>query len=154
MNKRLAQLLSLALFTCTPTFPVFSAIAPAEAFEEKRIASIEIEAQNLPSESTFDQRAVLTKMDTKVGDPFSQTAFDHDLKMLANEYDRVEPHIEVKNGEVYLSIKVWPRPKIRSVNWTGNSFVKTKTLNSELGIKNGSTFKRQNFNKAFNKVKE
>ncbi|MBS3904548.1 MAG: outer membrane protein assembly factor BamA [Simkania sp.] len=154
MNKRLAQLLSVVLFTATPAFSLQAALAPAEAFEEKRIASIEIEPKNLPPGSTFDQRAVLTKMDTKIGDPFSQTAFDHDLKMLASEYDRVEPHIEVQNGEIYLTIKVWPRPKIRAIHWIGNLSVTSKTLNGELGIKPGSTFKRQSFNKAFNKIKE
>jgi len=154
MKKHLSPLLSLILFTCTPTFHVQAAITPVEAFEEKRIASIEIEIQNLPTDSTFDQRPVLAKMDTKPGEPFSQTAFDHDLKMLASEYDRVEPQIDVKNGEVYLKIKVWPRPKIRSISWKGNHFISTKTLRKELGVKQGSTFKRTNFNKAFNKVKE
>jgi outer membrane protein insertion porin family len=154
MKKHVSLLLSLALFTCTPAFHTQAAVATVDAFEEKRIASIDIEIQNLPAGSTFDQRTVLTKMDTKIGEPFSQSAFDHDLKMLANEYDRVEPQIDVKNGEVCLKIKVWPRPKIRSISWKGNHFVSTKTLSKELGIKSGSTFKRTNFNKAFNKVKE
>ncbi len=154
MNKRLYALLSLALFTCTPNFYAEAALAPAEAFEEKRVASIEVEAQSLTPGSTFDQKAVLTKLDTKIGEPFSQAAFDRDLKMLANEYDRIEPQIDVKNGEVYVTIKVWPRPKIREIRWEGNHFVSTKTLKSELSVKPNSTFKRTNFNKSFEKVKE
>jgi outer membrane protein insertion porin family len=154
MKRRLAVLLSLSLFTCTPVMQLRADLPAAEAFEEKRISSIQIEPQNLPPGTTFDQRAVLMKMDTKIGEPFSQTAFDRDLKMLTSEYDRVEPEIRVKNGEVYLTIKVWPRPKIRSITWKGNYYVKTKTLNSELKVKPGAVFKRVSFNKSFNKVKE
>lgn len=155
MNSRLtAALLSLSFFTCTPSFSLYANLPAAEAFEEKRISSIQIEAQNLPPGATFDQRAVLMKMDTKIGEPFSQTAFDRDLKMLTTEYDRVEPEIKVRNGEIALVIKVWPRPKIRSITWKGNYYVTTKTLSKELKVKAGSVFKRVSFNKAFNKVKE
>ncbi|MEK9136542.1 MAG: POTRA domain-containing protein, partial [Bacteroidota bacterium] len=55
---------------------------------------------------------------------------------------------------VYLTLKVWPRPMIRTIKWSGNTHIKTKTLQKELGIKPKASFNRQAFNKALNKVKE
>jgi outer membrane protein insertion porin family len=125
-----------------------------EVFEEKRIAQIHIQPENLPPNASFDEKTVMTRLKTKVGDPFSQLTFDEDLKALSLDYDRVEPSVQVHNGEVYLTIKVWQRPTVRSIQWSGNHYMKTKTLKKELGIKDGSVFNRQTFNKAFNKLKE
>lgn len=131
------------------------ALAPSvEAYEGRRVASIEVSIENLPPNVVFDQKAVIAKLKTKTGDPFSQLTFDADLKMLAEEYDRVDPRLDVQNGEVYISLKVWPKPVIRSIIWEGNSHIKTSTLKKELGIKVHRTFNRQTFNKALNKVKE
>lgn len=146
--------MSLIAFTCAPLQPLLAAYQPVEAFEDRKIANISIQAENLPSNASFDPKTVISRLKTKVGDPFSQMTFDTDLKALSNEYDRVEPNIEVHNGEVYLTIKVWPRPTIRTIKWHGNSHISTKTLQKELGIKPKAVFNRQAFNKAFNKVKE
>jgi outer membrane protein insertion porin family len=127
---------------------------PLEAYEHKPVASIEITAENLPPESTFDPKTLLSRLKTRVGDPFSQSTFDGDLKVLAKDYDQIEPLIRIHNGEVYIEIKIWPRPKIRVIRWEGNAQVKTKTLQKELGIRPNTTFNQQRFNKAFNKVKE
>ncbi len=154
VNRNLLRLLSLAVFTCAPLTDPLAAQTPIEAFENKRVGSVEVSMQNIPAGTSFDQKPVLAKLKTKNGDPFSQSAFDSDLKTLSEEYDRVEPSIEVQNGEIYLKIKVWPRPKIHKIHWTGNHFISTRALKKELGIKNGSTFNRQKFNKAFNKLKE
>lgn len=146
--------MSLIAFTCAPMHSVMAAYSSVEAFEDRKIANIDIQAENLPSSATFDPKKVISRLKTKVGDPFSQMTFDSDLKALSDEYDRVEPNIEVHNGEVYLTIKVWPRPTIRTIKWHGNIHIKTKTLQKELGIKPNAVFNRQAFNKAFNKVKE
>jgi outer membrane protein insertion porin family len=155
MSKKLLVYMSLIAFTCaTPMTPVSAAHFSVEAFEDRKIANIDIQAENLPPNASFDPKTVISRLKTKVGDPFSQMTFDTDLKTLSNEYDRVEPNIEVHNGEVYLTIKVWPRPNIRTIKWHGNTHIKTKTLQKELGIKPSAVFNRQAFNKAFNKVKE
>ena len=134
--------------------PVAAAYSSIEAFESRKIANIDVQAENLPPNASFDPKAVLSKLKTKVGDPFSQMTFDSDLKTLSDEYDRVEPNIVVQNGEVYLTIKVWPRPMIRTIKWNGNTHIKTRALQKELGVKPNAVFNRQAFNKAFNKVKE
>jgi outer membrane protein insertion porin family len=154
MNKKFSLWLSLALFTCAPLQYSFATPPAIEAYEDKRIANIDVKIENLPPNYSFDPKAVLAKLKTKVGDPFSQMTFDGDLKTLADEYDRVDPYIEVFNGEVYITLKVWPRSTIRSIKWQGNTHIKTKTLQKELGIKPNATFNRQAFNNAFNKVKE
>lgn len=154
MSNRFLHLLSLAFFTCGSIQHLYSDPPVIEAFENKRVAEITVSIQNLPAGSTFDQEIVLAKLKTKSGDPFSQATFDSDLKTLSEEYDRVEPSIDVRHGDIYIHITVWPRPKIREIKWEGNHFIKTSTLRKELGIKAGATFKRQKFNAAFNKLKE
>lgn len=154
MNRKILACLSIFALT-VGSLDLFSASPPpVEAFEERRVASIEIQPENLPSHASFDAKIVLSRLKTKVGDPFSQLTFDSDLKTLSEGYDRVEPSIEVHNGEVYLTIKVWPRPTIRQIQWKGNQHIGTKTLQKELGIKPKTVFNRQAFNKAFNKLKE
>ncbi len=126
----------------------------AEAYESRRVERIDIQAENLPAATSFDPRPVLEKLKTKVGDPFSQLVFDSDLKALSEEYDRIEPQIEVNSGEVFVTIKVWLRPSIRKITWQGNAHIKNSTLRKELGVKPNKTYNRVEFNKKFNKVKE
>ena len=154
MSKKLLVYFSLVAFTCAPLQPLLANYPSVEAFEDRKIGNITIQAENLPPNASFDPKTVLSRLKTKVGDPFSQITFDSDLKTLANEYDRVEPTINVHNGEVYLTIKVWPRPTIRTIRWHGNHHISTKTLQKELGVKPNSIFNRQAFNRKFNKVKE
>jgi outer membrane protein insertion porin family len=154
MSKRLLISLSLIALTCAPPLQLIAAPSSIEAFEDRKIANIDITVENLPPNATFDSKMVLNRLKTKVGDPFSQLTFDSDLKALSEEYDRVEPRVDVMNGEVYVHLIVWPRPNIRTITWNGNKHIKTKALKKELGIKPNSVFNRQAFNKAFNKVKE
>jgi outer membrane protein insertion porin family len=123
-------------------------------YDQTTVGNIDVIAEQLPPNISFNGKAVLNKLKTKSGDPFSQVIFDDDLKTLAEEYDRVEPLFEIHNGELYITLKVWIRPTIRSIQWEGNSYIKTKTLQRELDIKPGAAFDRAAFNKAFHKVKE
>jgi len=154
MNKKLILLSAAALIACAPLQPVFSAYPSTEAYDSKPVGKIDIQMENLPPDASFDPKPVRAKMNTKIGDPFSQLAFDGDLKTLSEEYDRIEPSIEVVNGEVYITLRVWARPTIDAIEWTGNAHISSSTLKKELGIKRGKVFNRIEFNKAFNKVKE
>jgi outer membrane protein insertion porin family len=93
------------------------------------------------------------KMQTRVGEPFDQGDFDADLKWLSEEYERIEPQIDVRDGQVYLALKVWPRPTIRSICWIGNKYKSTKKLNRKLDLYVQTPFNRAAFQKAFNRVK-
>ncbi len=154
MNNAPSIWLSLAFFTCASLSPpTLLAAIPIEVYEERPVGKIDVALENPPPHYTFDSKTVISRLKTKIGDPFSQATFDNDLKALSDEYDRVEPLIEVVNGEVYITLKLWPRPTIRTIRWQGNQHIKTKTLQKELKIKPSATFNRQAFSKAFNKVK-
>ena len=130
------------------------AYASMESYDRLYVAKLDILAENLPIDATFDEKVALQRIKTQQGDPFSQLVFDEDLKELAEEYDRVEPSLDVHNGQLYVTIRVWVRPTIRSIIWNGNEHIKTKTLQKELDVKLGTLFHRQNFRTSFNKVQE
>ncbi len=155
MSKRFLILLSVLCFSIAEQ-PLLEAdsFTVTAAYDKITIGNIEISAEHLPPNASFDSKTLLNKLKTKKGDPFSQSAFDEDLKSLSEDYDRVEPVIEVLNQNLYITLKVWIRPSIRSIQWEGNSHISTKKLQKELEIKSGTTFNRQTFNKAFNKVKD
>lgn len=155
MSKRFLAFLSILCFSLTdqPHLQADTTNTSA-AYDRMSVGNIEISTEQLPPNASFDSKNVLNKLKTKKGDPFSQTTFDEDLKTLSEDYDRVEPVLEVLNQSLHITLKVWIRPSIRSIRWEGNSLISTKTLQKELGIKSGAVFNRQVFNKAFNKVKE
>ncbi len=143
----------------TLTFSSFSLVhsgtlATVQANESAPVGQITLSVENLQRGSTFNEKRALEKLRTKVGDPFSQLTFDHDLKALSQEYDRVEPTLETRDGKVFITIKLWQKPMIRQILWEGNKQFKTSTLQKELGIRPDTIFNREEFNQAFNKVKE
>src|SRR5262249_39092298 len=124
----------------------------AVQLENLQIESIDI-VGIVPEGTTFDPKPVLSHMKTRQGDFFSQSTFDNDLKTLALEFDKVEPSFEVVNGKIVMTLKVWPKPHIRSIKWEGNSGICTDDLVKELGISICTVFDRIAFNKAFHKLK-
>jgi outer membrane protein insertion porin family len=121
----------------------------AELYDEKKVGRVEVVV-----EGGGDASAVTAKLKTREGEEFSQGIFDQDLKTLAEEYDRVEPTLRVEGGQVYVVIKVAPKPVIHSIVWQGNEQYSSSTLQKELEVKSGDLFNRQEFNKSFNKIKE
>ncbi len=131
-----------------------SPLVAAELYDDKRVSQIEVVVDSPDAEPSFDAKPILSRLKTKEGDDFSQLTFDNDLKSLSEEYDRVEPVLRLKDGRVFITIRVTPKPLIHSIQWYGNEQFKTSTLQKELDIKPNTIFNRQEFNKAFNKVKE
>ncbi len=144
--------------------PILMALAPinaapiqkpsSEIIEKKNVAKIEIVIETQSKQSKTNAQSVQSQLTTKVGDPFSQKAFDFDLKKLSDQFDRVDPYVSVKDGQVYVTIRLYEKPLIRSIVWSGNSKVKTKTLQSELDIEPHTVYTKDEFVKAFNKVKD
>jgi outer membrane protein insertion porin family len=153
MNKRFLLYITPLILAAAPIHYTFSAQPTIEAYEHKKVATIKVKMENLPAGVPFNSTQVLSKLNTKVGDPFSQITFDQDLKTLSEEYDRAEPSIEMKNGEIHITIRIWQKPIIRHIKFVHKKF-KTHTLERELGIEPNSVFNRDDFNKAFNKLKE
>lgn len=149
MSKRIFHL----VFIISLLIP-FISHADIPQYENKRIAKISIEPENLPSGATFDSTPLLKQMKTKVGDRFSQLTFDSDLKTLAIDYEHVDPNLSLQNNEVYITIKVQPRPIISSILWKGDFKTKKRKLQQELNIFPQTAFDKQKFNKAFHRLKE
>lgn len=121
--------------------------------ENQQIEKINIEGSNLDNSSTVDLSSIKTRLKTREGSVFSQSDFDNDLKMLVQEYDRVEPSITSIDGKIHITILIRTKPTIRSINWNGNCSVETTTLQKELDITSCTVFDRLSFNKAFHKLK-
>ncbi len=130
-----------------------SPLRAVEIFDDRKVGHIEI-VVDLEDGTQVDPSPILSKLKTQEGDDFSQLTFDSDLKALSEEYDRVEPSIQLQNGQVVITIHIAPKPIIHQILWNGNLQYKTSTLQSELDIKPNTVFNRYEFNKAFNKVKE
>lgn len=133
-------------------FFLFATQLHAVQIEQMPIESINV-IGNDPSSTNFDPSTVTNRIKTKAGDVFSQTIFDQDLKMLAKEFDRVDPTVDVVNKKLQITLQVWNKPMIRTIKWDGNCRMETSSLQSELGISVCSMFDRQGFNKAFHKLK-
>lgn len=121
-------------------------------YENQRIEKIEIESVNT-TDGKLDASALKLRMKTKEGDAFSQIDFDNDLKAFANEFDRVDPNIAMVDDKLIITLKVWTRPTIRTLTWSGNQYMSTDCLQEELGVTAFSVFDRQSFNRAFHKLK-
>jgi len=121
------------------------------SYETMRINKIEVSFGK--AEDKEQEEAVIARMKTRVGNYFSQNDFDEDLKVLSQEYDRVEPALEVEDDKLNIHLNLRPKPVIHSFIFVGNKGVTADKLKKELGIGTGSVFDRAQFNKAFHKLK-
>ena len=103
MIKQLATYLSLIAFTSLSSLSSAFTSSSTVMFEECRIAEIDLQVEDLSTNTSFNPQIVLSKLKSKVGNIFSQADFDADLKTLATEYDRVEPSIQVQDQQVYVT---------------------------------------------------
>jgi outer membrane protein insertion porin family len=126
-----------------------------QVLDTKVIDHITLVPQNLPKDKqSLDQKNVLRRLKTQDGELFSQTDFDQDLKTLAQEYDQVEPIIQTQNDKLVITLKVWLRPTISQINWSGYHKFKLKTLKKELGLKAGQPLNKEVLYKGLNNLRE
>lgn len=145
-----------SLFVSFISFLMFSfASLQAEdvQYENQKIERIDVIMMNQPEGVDCDPRVITTRIKTKCNDLFYQTIFDNDLKILAADYDRIDPNIDCVNGKVFITLKVWPKPTIRTMTWNGNHKISSHHLQQELSITSCSIFDRRAFNQAFHKLK-
>lgn len=138
------------------SFLVASIALPLQAtelYDDRKVARIEIVLDSPDPSAGFDAKYLLSQMKTKEGDEFSQLTFDSDLKTLSDQYDRVDPRVQLKDGQVVISIHVTAKPTIHNIYFEGNKKFSTSTLRGELDVKPQTVFNRQDFNKSFNKLK-
>ena len=154
MRHSFVSLTAATLITSSFIAPVFAAPSTVEMLEEKRVRKIDIIFENVPEGQVMDPKQVLSRLETRPDDLFSQQIFDIDLKTLATEYDRIIPSLQNRDDGIDIVLKIWVKPMIESISFVGNTKIKTSTLKRELGIEEKSLFDRQEFNKAFNKLRE
>ncbi len=128
--------------------------ADESQYENKPIKNIVIEAEDLPRGTEFQSRSLEEKLKTKVGEHFTQSIFDQDLKRLSKDYDRVDPKIRIHQNEVYITLKVWLRPLITDITFSGNYHFGSNKLKKELGVEPYTLFNRQTFVKGIHKLRE
>lgn len=141
------------LFFFVAAFTTINAAIPQ--YENQPIQKLEIITESLSSGVTnqSDTSGIKSRITTREGGFFTQAEFDNDLKILANEFDQVEPQLQSINGKMHIVLKLRSRPQIRTIRWCGNAHIETSDLRKELGIKPLSIFDRLAFNKAFHKLK-
>jgi outer membrane protein insertion porin family len=115
------------------------------------IKSFSFEIVGEPSGS---EETVVSTLQTKEHERFSQAAFDKDLKQIAKEFDRVEPTVTVVDGEVTVAVKAWKKPIIHQIHWNGNQAIETEKLQKEFSIAPESAYDRQAFSKAIQKLRQ
>ncbi|MCP5469818.1 MAG: outer membrane protein assembly factor BamA [Chlamydiales bacterium] len=125
----------------------------AQNYETLRVGRIDIIPENIEPGVSFNARQVRTRMVTKAGNFFSQQDFDDDLKMLAEEYDRVDPSLTFSGGQLNITLRIWFKPRIRHIIFCGNENVKSSKLMKKLDIDEGSLFEREEFVESFNELK-
>lgn len=131
----------------------FSMNAQIFQYENQLIEQIDIKIMNVAEGVACDTSGILARIKSRTGSLFSQTEFDNDLKTLARDFDRIDPSLDTVNGKIFITLKVWPKPIIRTITWFGNNKISGDKLQSELAIAPGSIFDRQTFNEAFHKLK-
>ncbi len=139
------------LFAFVP--PINSLFAEGQQYENQLIETIEVVVEGNVTNPEHQEKLVRSRIKIHENDRFSQAEFDQDLKVLTQEFDRIEPWIGTSNGKMNISLHVWPKPVIRVINWNGNTKIADKDLQKELGISIGAIFDRQDFLLAFRKVK-
>lgn len=147
MTKRFTRLLLLCALYSTPLF----AIAPQ--YENQRIEKVYINIHSANTSAT-DEMAVKSCIRMKEGEFFSQNQFDADLKALAQNYNQVEPKVEMVDESLCITLDVWPKPTINSIEFYGNDGIKTRQLRKELDVKRGAVYDRKAFTEAFRKLKQ
>lgn len=142
----------IILFTLLLTLSALRLNAVPMQYENLVVEKISI-VMNGPLGESYDNQSLKSRLKTREGNFFSQNDFDSDLKMLAQEFDRVDPDLDTSNDKLQITLKIFPRPIIRSINWDGNAKIDTASLQKELAIPLCSVFDRLAFNKAFHKLK-
>lgn len=149
MTKNTFSYLFILIFTL-----FFSTAHAVETYEERTVNSIRVSIKKPDPENEYDETIIKNRLQTKEKGPFYQADFDQDLKLLSEEYDKVEPKICLKNDQLEIVLEIWPRPFIDAIDWTGNKAYSTSRLQSELDVTPGTAFHRQEFNQRFKALRE
>jgi outer membrane protein insertion porin family len=142
------------LFLFAFFFTLTRFVSAEEPFDGRIVSNVQITVESTDKNASFDSKSIANRLKTKEKHHFSQIEFDEDLKMLSREFARIEPAVQPENGQLSIALKLWPKPRIRSIHWVGNKLMLSKTLQKELGVKPNQILDRDGFTQSLNKVKE
>ncbi|NGX31071.1 MAG: Outer membrane protein assembly factor BamA [Chlamydiae bacterium] len=142
-----------SLFSFTFLFVLlFSAKGYSLDYQNQMINKINIVVQS--DTQDIDKQAILNRLNTKAGHTFSQEEFDLDLKMLSQEFDKVDPKIYEEKDGLVITLYLTPKPTISEIDFVGNALFKSRRLEKELGLSKGTVFDRTEFNRGLKKLRE
>lgn len=137
MRNKIAWLAALVVFQlCTP---VFAKDAVRDGYAVVSSVAVSVEGENAQN------KRALPKMKTKSGALFSQSDFDEDLRILAKDYDSVDPKVEFLDGKAYITLLLVAKPTVRKVIVTGNKAVSHHKIVTTLQLHENDLFDRELF---------
>lgn len=142
----------MRLFFFSLLILIFSGLEGLLPFDNQIVSKIVIEFAT-GGKGKKEAEVIKGKMSTKTGGYFSQAQFDTDLKMLAQEYDWVEPTIEFEDDAMVVRIKLWQKPQIEAIRFVGHCSFKESALLDELELEDIAVYDRAAFNRAFQKLR-
>lgn len=147
------SIFSILSFLILTFFCTANAFAEDMQYDNQIIEHIEVVIMNQPEGSPCDAGAIIARIKSREASQFCQSEFDNDLKILSQDFDRVDPTLDCIDGKIFITLKIWPKPTIRTITWCGNNKLETSKLQKELGISTCAIFDRLAFNQAFHKLK-
>lgn len=136
-----------------PTLPLVME-QPADELESSTIHSIVIRSSVPALADQVDSQILKARMRTKEKDLFLQSAFDSDLKMLAEQYDRVDPSFKQTSQGLEITLAVTPRPTLRKLVFEGNQGLGRRRLEKQIALKTQSPLDRKEMIQGLQKVRE
>jgi len=134
--------------------PAISAWSPSEDYEAYSVHSIELKPTIRWDGDTAELKAFKSRMRSHESDLFSQSMLDGDLKLLAESFEVVNPHIQLGPDGLDIVIYLAPKPVVRNIIFEGNRGLGTRRLKRELGIKEQASLDRKALSDGVQKVRE
>jgi outer membrane protein insertion porin family len=124
-----------------------------DSYENMRVEEITVDIKNLAPSQKNSSTDILTEIDLKVGDRFSQPEFDKILKKLSNKYQTVEPIITRKDGNLVIHFNITLRPTIVKFHVEGTKYSEKKIL-AKGSLKAPMEYSRQEFYQSITDIRD
>jgi outer membrane protein insertion porin family len=124
-----------------------------DSYENMRVEEITVDVINAPPSDVNSSSNILTEIDLKAGDKFSQREFDKILKNLSKKYQIVEPVITRKDGNLIVHFNVTLRPTIVKFTVEGSKYSEKKILDKG-SLKAPMEYNKQEFYQSITDIRD
>lgn len=152
MNQSISFGVVIATFLsiiCAPSSPALAKVAklkkgssPVASQTKSKVADVEMVSIpvgkiNVTGQRKIEKDAILARLKTKEGGPYSETLLREDLQSIFKSGFFYDAQIskEIKDGKIELTYNVLEKPSIVEIAFEGNSELKTEELQENLGVK-------------------